>query len=66
MFHKRQGIECLAEQLLVSEEGLFSLTLFFINYNDIDNHNVGNLHNRYSTTSFDESVYHSCHVTRSN
>jgi hypothetical protein len=43
MFYKKQGIELVAEQLLVSQEGLLSLTLIFIIYNDLDNNNGGNL-----------------------
>jgi hypothetical protein len=39
MFYTRQGIEWVAEQLLASQE------LIFVNYNDFDNYNAGNLHN---------------------
>jgi len=58
MFCKWQGIEWVAEQLSVSQVGLFSLTLVIINYSDFDGYNEGNLKNSYTTISFDESVYH--------
>jgi len=35
MFYKRQGIECVAEQLLASWEGLFTVTLVTIHCNDL-------------------------------
>jgi len=48
----------VAEQVLASQEGMFSLTLIFINYNDFDNYNLGNIQNSYSTISCDDSVHH--------
>jgi len=35
VFCKRQGIELVAEQLLASQEGLFSVTLVVIHFNDL-------------------------------
>jgi len=46
----------VTERLLASQEGLFSVTLIIINYNDFDNYNGGNLQNNYITVSFHESV----------
>ena len=39
MFYIEQGIEWIAEQLLASEEGLFSMTLIPIHCNDFDTYN---------------------------
>jgi len=59
MFCKRQGIEGVAENLLPSQEGLFSMPLVVIPYNDFDSYKVGNLQISCSIISFDASVYHS-------
>ena len=56
VFHKILGIEWVAEQLLASQEGLFSVTLIVIHCNDFDSYKVGNLQIIYSIMSFDESV----------
>ena len=52
MFGKGQGIECVAEKLLASQEGLFSMTLFIINYSDFDSYNGWNLQRSYSIYHF--------------
>ena len=59
MLCRRQGIECVAEQLVASEEGLFCMALIVVHCNDFDSYNVGNIQSSYSVISFDESVYHS-------
>jgi hypothetical protein len=53
----REGIECVAEQLLASEVGIFSVTLVVICCSYFDSYNVGNLQSSYSAVSFVESVY---------
>jgi len=56
---RRQEIECVAEQLVASEEGLFCMTLIVVHCNDIESYNGGNIQSSYSISSFDESVNHS-------
>jgi hypothetical protein len=56
---RRQGIEWVAEQLVASQEGPFSMTLFVIHRNDFDSYIGGNIESSYSVIGFDESVYHS-------
>jgi uncharacterized protein (DUF2344 family) len=46
----------VAEQLLVSQEGLFSMTLFVIVCNDLAIHSVEIIQSSYSIISFVESV----------
>jgi len=53
----------VAEQLLASYEGLFSLTLIFINYNDFDNYNGGNIQNNYSAVSLMKMYTIPCYNT---
>ena len=36
MLCRRQGIECVAEQLVASEEGLFCMALIVVHCNDFD------------------------------
>ena len=57
MLCRRQGIECVAERLVASEEGLFCMVLIVVHCNDFDSYNVGNIQNSYSVISF--NVYHS-------
>ena len=52
-------MECVAEQLVASEEGLFCVALIVVHCNDFDSCIVGNNQNSYSVISLDESVYHS-------
>ena len=59
MLCRRQGIECVAEQLVASEEGLFCMTLIVVHCNDFDIYNGGNIQRSYSVIGLDESVYHS-------
>ena len=59
MFCKTQGIERVAEQLLASQEGLFSVVFIFVPCNDCDSENGGNFQSSYSIISFDDSVHHS-------
>jgi hypothetical protein len=59
VFCKRQVIEWVAEQLLASQEGIFSMTLTVIHCNDFDSYIGGNIQSSYSVISFDESVYRS-------
>ena len=59
VFCKRHGIECVDEQLLATQEVLFSVTLIVIHCNGFTVHIGRNIHSSYSTISFDESVYHS-------
>ena len=54
-----EGIECVAEQLVASEEGLFCMTLIVVNCNDFDSYIGGNIQRRYNVIGFVESVYHS-------
>jgi len=56
---RRQGIECVAEQLVASEEGLFCMTLIVVHCNDFDSYIGGNIQSSYRIISLDESVYHS-------
>ena len=56
VFCKRQGLEWVAEQLLASEEKLFSIILIIIHCSDFGSYNVENEQNSYSITSFDEGV----------
>ena len=53
------GIECVAEQLVASEEGLFCMALIVVHSNDFDSYIGGNTYSSYSIIGFDESVYHS-------
>jgi len=53
----------VAEQLLASYIGLFSLTLIFINFNDFDNYNGGNIQNNYSTVSLMKMYTIPCYNT---
>ena len=55
MFCERQGIEWIAEQLLASQEGIFSMTLIVIHCNGFDSYNGGNIENSYNVIGFDES-----------
>jgi len=59
VFCKRRGIEWVAVQLLASQEGIFSVTLFVIHRNDFDSYIAGNIQSGCIVISFDESVYHS-------
>jgi hypothetical protein len=59
VFCKRQGFEWVAEQLLASQEGIFSMTLIVIHCNDSDSYIGGNVQSSHSIISYDESVYHS-------
>jgi len=56
---RRQGIECVAEQLVASEGGLFCVALIVVHCNDFHSYIGGNIQNTYNIVSFDESVYHS-------
>jgi len=56
---RRQGIECVAEQLVASEEGQFCMALIVVHCNDFASYNGGNIQSSYSGIGFDESVYHS-------
>jgi hypothetical protein len=47
---KRQGIECVAEQLLASQEGILSLTLIVIHCDDFDSYIGVNIESSYSVT----------------
>ena len=38
MLCRRQGIECVAEQLVASEEGLFCMALTVVHCNDFDSY----------------------------
>jgi hypothetical protein len=58
MLCKRQGIECVAELLLASQERIFSLTLIVIHCDDFDSYIGGNIQSSYSVISFDDGVYH--------
>jgi hypothetical protein len=49
----------VAEQLLASQEGTFSMTLIVIHCSDFDSYIGGNIQSSYSVIGFDESVYHS-------
>ena len=59
MLCRRQGIECVAEQLVASEEGLFCMTLIVVHCKDCDCNNGGKIQSSYSVIGFDVSVYHS-------
>jgi len=54
---RRQGIECVAEQLVASEEGLFYMA-FVVHCYDFDSYFGENVQNNFSVISFDESLYH--------
>jgi len=56
---RRQGIECVAEQLVACEEGLFCMALIVVHCNDFDSYNGGNIQSSYNIFSLDDSVYHS-------
>ena len=56
---RRLGTECVAVQLVASEEGLFCMTLIVVHCNDFDSYIGGNIRSSYSVIGFDESVYHS-------
>ena len=43
MLCRRQAIECVAEQLVASEEGLFCMTLIVVDCNDFDSYNGANM-----------------------
>ena len=58
MLCRRQGIECVAEQLVASEDGLFGMALIVVHCNDFDSYNGRNIQSSYSAIGFDESVYH--------
>jgi len=60
---RRQGIECVAEQLVASEEGMFCMALIVVHCNDFDSYIGGNIQNSYSVISFGEIVYHSLVMT---
>jgi hypothetical protein len=49
----------VAEQLLASWEGTFSMMLIVVHRNDFDSYIGGNIQSSYSVINFDESVYHS-------
>ena len=51
MFCKRQGIECVAEQLLGSQERLFSMTLIVIHCSGFGSYNVEIVQSSYSIIS---------------
>jgi len=53
----------VAEQLLASYEGLFSLTLIFIIYNNYDNYNGENIQKNYSTVSLMKMYTIPCYNT---
>jgi hypothetical protein len=57
MFCKRQGFEWVAEKLLASWAGLFSVTLIVIHCSDFGIYNVENVQSRGSIIGFIESVY---------
>jgi len=56
---RRQGIECVAEQLVASEDGLFGMALIVVRCNDFDSYNEGNIQSTYSVIIFEEIEYHS-------
>jgi len=56
MFSKRREIIRVAEQMLASWEGLFSVTLNVIQCNDMGIYNVENVQSSCSTISFEECV----------
>ena len=43
MLCRRQGIECVAEQLVASEDGLLCMALIVVHCNDFDSCNGGNI-----------------------
>jgi hypothetical protein len=43
---------------VASQEGLFSVTLIVIHFNDFASYNGGNIQSSYSIISFNESIYH--------
>ena len=43
---------------MVSQEGLFCMTLIVVHCYDFDGYNVGNIQSSISVIGFDESVYH--------
>ena len=43
MLCRRQGIECVAEQLVASVEGLFGMALIVVHCNDFDSNNGMNI-----------------------
>ena len=59
MLCRRQGIECVAEQLVASEEGLFCMALIVVHYNDFDSYIGRNIQSSCSVIGFGESVNHS-------
>ena len=56
MLCRRQGIECVAEQLVACEEGLFCMILIVVHSNDFDSYNGGNIQSIYGIISLDERV----------
>jgi len=48
----------VGEQLIASQEGIFSMTLTVIHCNDFDSYIGGNIQSSYTVIRFDESVYH--------
>ena len=59
MLCRRQGIECVAEELVASEDGLFCMALTVVHCNDFDSYIGGNIQSSYSIIILVESVYHS-------
>ena len=55
----RQGIECVAEQLVASEEGLFCMTLIVVHCYDFDGYYVGNIQRSNSVIGYEGIAYHS-------
>jgi hypothetical protein len=49
----------LNDQLIASQEGLFSMILVIVHCNGFNSYNVENVQRSYSIISFDESVYYS-------
>jgi len=49
-------MECVAEQLVASEKGLFCMALIVVHCNDFDSYIGGNIQSSYSVISFDEIV----------
>ena len=58
MLCRRQGIECVAEQLVASEEGLFCMALIVVHCKDFDSYIGGNIQSSYSVIGFGECVNH--------
>ena len=43
MLCRKQGIECVAEQLVASEKGLFYMAMIVVHCNEFDSYNGGNI-----------------------